>query len=198
MNLERMRLRFARRWRESRSLSDLVVAESTYQALMFEMIDKWPHLLHASLSFPLAVNTEVITMATKKSRDKITWASEEERARVVEVLTRHHGSIGGGLRAALDLLLKKYKQPPLEELKWGGLRERDYEVHVRGKSKPSKIIRATGVEAAALQFVVDIHGEIADPIECVVTNQKGHAQASITVMPHDAKSLIDRMSKMRG
>src|SRR5499433_2760318 len=141
-------------------------------------------------------------MTTKKSRDKITWASEEERARVAEFLTQHHGSIGGGLRAALNLLLKKHKQPPLEELRWGGLRERDYEVHVRGRSKPSRIIRATVVEAAALQFVVDTLGEIAEPIECVVKNQKSPTLASITasvtVMPHDAKSLIDRMSKMRG
>lgn len=63
-------------------------------------------------------------MTTKNPRDKITWASIQERARVAEFLQREYGSIGAGLRAALNLLLKKHKQPKLDESQWGGKREK--------------------------------------------------------------------------
>ena len=66
-------------------------------------------------------------MTTKNPRDKITWASIQERARVAEFLQREYGSIGNGLRAALNLLLKKHKQPKLDEMKWGGSRKKDDE-----------------------------------------------------------------------
>jgi len=64
-------------------------------------------------------------MTTKNPRDKITWASKAERERVVEFLKAEFGSIGAGLRAALDLLLKKHKQPKLDESQWGGKRQKD-------------------------------------------------------------------------
>jgi hypothetical protein len=63
-------------------------------------------------------------MTTKNPRDKITWASSEERARVIEFLKREYGSIGAGLRAALNLLLRKHKQPKLDEMQWGGSRKK--------------------------------------------------------------------------
>jgi len=61
-------------------------------------------------------------MATKNPRDKITWASIEERARIVKFLKAEYGSIGAGLRAALALLLKKHGQPKLDTSQWGGKR----------------------------------------------------------------------------
>lgn len=64
-------------------------------------------------------------MTTKNPRDKITWASKEERERVAEFLKREYGSIGSGLRAALSLLLKKHKQPKLDDSQWGGSRKKD-------------------------------------------------------------------------
>lgn len=64
-------------------------------------------------------------MTTKNPRDKITWASIQERARVVDFLKREYGSIGNGLRAALALLLKKHKQPKLDESQWGGSRKKE-------------------------------------------------------------------------
>lgn len=64
-------------------------------------------------------------MTTKNPRDKITWASVQERARVVQFLKDEYGSIGAGLRAALNLLLRKHKQPKLDEVQWGGSRKKD-------------------------------------------------------------------------
>lgn len=64
-------------------------------------------------------------MATKKPRDKMTWASKAERERVAEFLQCEFGSIGAGLRAALNLLLKKHKQPKLDQSQWGGSRKKD-------------------------------------------------------------------------
>ena len=61
---------------------------------------------------------------TKKPRDKITWASKEERERVAIFLKDEFGSIGNGLRAALRLLLKKHKQPKLDTSQWGGSRKK--------------------------------------------------------------------------
>ena len=64
-------------------------------------------------------------MTTKNPRDKITWASKEERERVAKFLQAEFGSIGNGLRSALDLLLKKHKQPKLDASQWGGKRNYD-------------------------------------------------------------------------
>jgi hypothetical protein len=61
---------------------------------------------------------------TKNPRDKITWASKEERERVAKFLKDEFGSIGNGLRTALRLLLKKHKQPKLDALQWGGSRKK--------------------------------------------------------------------------
>ena len=63
-------------------------------------------------------------MTTKNPRDKITWASKEERERVANFLQSEFGSIGNGLRAALALLLKKHKQPKLDASQWGGSRKK--------------------------------------------------------------------------
>ena len=63
-------------------------------------------------------------MTTKNPRDKMTWANIQERARVAEFLQREYGSISAGLRAALNLLLKKHKQSKLDEMKWGGDRRK--------------------------------------------------------------------------
>jgi len=64
-------------------------------------------------------------MTAKKPRDKMTWASKEERERVAEFLQGEFGSIGAGLRAGLALLLKRHKQPKLDESKWGGSRKKN-------------------------------------------------------------------------
>lgn len=66
-------------------------------------------------------------MTTKNPRDKITWASKEERERVAKFLQLEFGSIGNGLRAALALLLKKHKQPKLDASQWGGSRKKQNE-----------------------------------------------------------------------
>lgn len=66
-------------------------------------------------------------VTTKNPRDKITWASEAERERVKKFLVEEFGSIGAGLRAALALLLKKHKQPKLDESQWGGSRKKEDE-----------------------------------------------------------------------
>ena len=63
-------------------------------------------------------------MGTQNPRDKITWASKEERERVAKFLQSEFGSIGNGLRAALTLLLKKHKQPKLDASQWGGSRKK--------------------------------------------------------------------------
>jgi hypothetical protein len=66
-------------------------------------------------------------MTTKNPRDKITWASAEERERVAKFLQAEFGSIGNGLRVALALLLKKHKQPKLDASQWGGSRKKQNE-----------------------------------------------------------------------
>lgn len=71
-----------------------------------------------------AVTGEGSIVTTKNPRDKVTWASVAERARVVKFLKDEYGSIGAGLRAALALLLKKHKQPKLDDSQWGGKREK--------------------------------------------------------------------------
>jgi hypothetical protein len=69
-------------------------------------------------------------MPTKNPRVYATFASKDEYARVRKFLQKEFKSVNMGLRYALNDLLRRYEQEPLEELQWGG--------QLKGKPHPAR------------------------------------------------------------
>lgn len=61
-------------------------------------------------------------MPTKKPQFIFPVADKEDYDRVSALFQKEFGTINGGMRAAVNAMLKRYGQPPLKELEWGGNR----------------------------------------------------------------------------
>jgi transcriptional regulator with XRE-family HTH domain len=75
--------------------------------------------------------------------------------------------------------------------------EREYKARLFGTRDDEKIVKALGVEAAALEFVSGTFAPIQEPYHCVITSMDGHIVAEVVVTPEAVNQYDERKFAMR-